>query len=431
MSELRTIKVALAGCGTVGSGVAEIVVNRAEALARRTGLRFEITRALVTNLRRKRTAPLPDRVYTDDPADLATADADMIVEVMGGTTTARDVVLAALKAGKPVVTANKALLALHGAEVYAAARAAGTCIALEASCAGGLPIIGALLRGLQSNHIDAILGIFNSTCNFVLSSMLDGGMTYADAVAEAQRCGYAEADPTLDVSGGDTAHKLTVLASLALGYNLSFSKIAMQGIDTLRLDDLRMAREMGYACKLLGIGKRVGENGVHLAVHPTLVPASHELAGLSGTSSGVWVHGDVVGETFYSGAGAGSLPTASAVVADMIAVAIGAAQATFDGLRVFNDLTPTPEYADPGASVEPFYLRFSFDPSHPSPENDVQRALANVQVTPERVHHSPREHSVGVITKPIARSRMRTALAMAASNLQLIGEPVMLAVLEG
>ncbi len=433
MSEHRTLKVALAGCGTVGSGVAEIVVNRAEALARRTGLRFAITRALILDLNEKPSAPLADSVYTEDPADLLSADADMLVEVMGGTDTARDVVLAALAAGKPVVTANKALLALHGAELFRAARAAGTCVAFEASCAGGLPIVGTLLRGLQANHLDAILGIFNGTCNFVLSSMLDDGMSYADAVAEAQRCGYAETDPTLDVSGGDTAHKLTVLASLAFGYDLDFSQIAMQGIDTLQRDDLRIAQEMGYACKLLGIARRgTGDSdAVHLAVQPTLVPAAHPLAGLSGADNGVWTRGDVAGETFYSGAGAGSLPAASAVVADMIEVATGAAQATFAGLQVYSDQTPAPEYADPDAAIEPFYVRFSFDPAHAAPVADVERALRDVQVALERTHHAAGAHAVAVITKPIMRNRLRTALSIAAGNLQLTGEPVMLAVLEG
>jgi homoserine dehydrogenase len=429
MAVEKTIKVALAGCGTVGSGVADIVVHRGDALARRTGLRFEITRALVSNLHRERTAPLPKEVYTDDPADLARTDADMLVEVMGGTDTARTVVVDALGRGQPVVTANKALLALHGAEVYAAARTNETCVAFEASCAGGLPIVGALLRGLQANQLDTILGIFNSTCNFILSAMLHDGMAYADAVAEAQRCGYAEADPTLDVSGGDTAHKLTVLASLAFGLNLDFSQVALSGIDTLRLDDLAIAREMGYACKLIGVGRRGEGDTVSLLARPMLVPHGHPLAALTGTDSGVWTRGDVVGETFYSGAGAGSLPTASAVVADMIEVAGGAAQATFNGLRVYNDLTPSPTYLPADEVREPYYVRFGFDPAHPAAADDVQKRLRAVSIPVARVHQSTGYQAVAALTEPVSGQRIRTGVRMAAGDLHLVDEPVCLPVL--
>jgi homoserine dehydrogenase len=431
MTTKRNIKVAVAGFGTVGSGVAEIVVNRGEALAARTGLRFEITRALVSNLHKQRDAPVDRALLTDDPEALLAADMDMLVEVVGGTDTARDVVLAALRKGIPVVTANKALLALHGAEIYRTARENKTCVAFEASCAGGLPIIGALLGGLQANQNDTILGIFNSTCNFVLTAMLDRGMRFADAVTEAQQCGYAEADPTLDVSGGDTAHKLTVLASLAFGLNLDFSKIAMTGIDSLQLIDLRIARALGFACKLIGVGRRGQDrhDEIMLAVEPTLLPASHPLAGLTGTSSGVCVYGDVVGETSYAGAGAGSLPTASAVVADMIEVATGAAQATFDGLRMFNDQTPTPTYLDPASVRSSAYVRFSFDPRHADPVADVKRVLADVELRVERIHLAADEHAVAVITAPVRRSNLRTAVRMAAGNLLLNGEPVILPVL--
>jgi homoserine dehydrogenase len=436
MNRERTIKVALAGCGTVGSGVLDIVVNRAESLACRTGVRFQVVGGLVADLSKKRSLPLDPHLLTDEPAALLSRDYDLLVEVMGGTTTARAVVLDALRAGKPVVTANKALLALHGAEVFRTAHAHSACVAFEASCAGGLPIVGAVLRGLQANRINQLVGIFNSTCNFVLTAMLDRGMTFADAVAEAQRSGYAEADPTLDVSGGDTAHKLTVLASLAFARNIEFSRIAMQGIDRLQLDDLRIAREMGYACKLLGIGRRV-TNGphaqnerLHLAVRPTLVPNAHPLAALTGASSGLWVQGDAVGETFYSGAGAGSLPTASAVVADMIEVATGATQATFNSLRIFNDQTAPAEYVDPGAPEGPFYVRFTFDSPRQDALSDLARALSDIPMRHERSHAaSDRRHAV-IITAPITCAELDTAVRAIASRLPLAGEPVVLPVLE-
>jgi homoserine dehydrogenase len=434
MQDVRMIKVALAGCGTVGGGIAEIVINRADDLARRTGLRFEILKALVSNASKKRDNPLPAQVYTDQPAELtaAFAEADLVVEVIGGTTTAREIVLAALQAGKPVVTANKALLALHGAEVYRTARAHQTFVSFEASCAGGLPIIGPLLRGLQANRNHKLLGIFNSTCNFVLTKMLDDGMSYEDAVAEAQRCGYAEADPTLDVSGGDTAHKLTILASLAFGLNLEYDRVDLEGIDRLQLTDLRIAREMGYACKLLGVGERIPSDdaeSVYLAVHPTLVPAGNPLAGLSGTWSGVWVEGDVLGSTFYSGAGAGALPTASAVVADMIEAATGSAAATFAALGTYNDRTPAVDYVDPNTVPMSCYVRFSVDPAYFSPAV-FEQAWEKTPVAVRRVHHCPVEQSVAVITGPMTRSNLRTAVRMALADLQITGEPVVLPVLE-
>ncbi len=359
MSEVKTIRVALAGCGTVGGGVAEIIIKRGDALAARTGLRFEIVKALVSDASKKREVPFDSSLFTDDPNDLANLDVDMVVEVMGGTDTACEVVIAALKRGIPVVTANKALLAHHGVEVYEAARKGNTCIAFEASCAGGLPIIGALLRGLQANRNTSIMGIFNSTCNYILTEMLSGGATYGDALKSAQQAGYAEADPTLDVGGGDTAHKLTILASLAFGLNLDGKKVAMEGIESVELSDLQIAQDLGYACKLLGIGERFDDGSVSLSVHPTLIPHSETLAGMNGTSGAVVVQGDVVGETFYAGAGAGSLPTASAVVADMVDVASGAAQKTFEQIRVYNDRTSNAQYRDSGERQYAYFVRFS------------------------------------------------------------------------
>ena len=360
MTKERIMNVALAGCGTVGSAVAEIVVNRGDELAARTGVRFRIVRALVADLNRDRSAPVDRSVFTSNVAEFNATPADLLVEVLGGTGTSREVVMAALQAGRPVVTANKALLALHGVEVFQTARRAGVCVAFEASCAGGLPIIGALLHGLTANRIDKLYGILNSTCHFIITQMMVNKASFAEALADAQRRGYAEADPTLDIAGGDTAHKLTILASLAFGLNIDFNRVVTEGIQQLQLDDLRIADELGYACKLLGVARRIYGDGdvaksgrparpsdlVSLEVHPMLVPKSHSLAVRSGTSSGVGVVGDAVDETFYAGAGAGGLPTASGVVADMVDVATGAAKATFEHLRIFSDRTPPARYAD-------------------------------------------------------------------------------------
>ncbi|GJM25747.1 MAG: homoserine dehydrogenase [Phycisphaerae bacterium] len=379
MSDVKTIRVALAGCGTVGGGVAEIVINRGDALAARTGLRFEVVKALVSDASKKRDVPFDSSLFTDDPNELAAADVDMVVEVMGGTDTARDVVLAALSRGVPVVTANKALLAHHGAEIYETARNGNTCIAFEASCAGGLPIIGALLRGLLANRNTTIMGIFNSTCNYILTQMLSGGASYEAALRSAQESGYAEADPTLDVGGGDTAHKLTILASLAFGLNLDADQIPIEGIDGIELVDLQIAEDLGFMCKMLGIG-RCSEVAfdplVSLRVHPTLLPYEHELAFMDGTSGAVLVMGDVVGKTFYSGAGAGSLPTASAVVADMVEVASGAAKQTFDQVQIHNDRTPEAAYFDAGQCEYAFYIRVSIDQAGCSAQDIINKIMA-------------------------------------------------------
>jgi homoserine dehydrogenase len=409
MQAPKEIKVALAGCGTVGAGVCEIVVNRAEALFARTGLRFRIVGVLVADTAKDRGVPVDKKLFTDDAKALARTDADMLVEVIGGTRTAREVVLAALGRAMPVVTANKALLALHGPEIYAAARRSGACLAFEASCAGGLPIVGPILRGLQANRNQTLIGIFNSTCNFIITEMLERDATFDDAVRMAQQRGYAEADPTLDVSGGDTAHKLTILASLAFGMNVEFHRLAIEGIQSLQAADLRIARRVGYACKLLGVANRTGD-ALSAAVHPTLVHATHPIAGMAGTSSGILVVGDVVGETFFAGAGAGSLPTASAVVADMIEVATGSAQASFDHLRVYNDLTAPPTYADPADLLSKYYIRVSVaDPD--SRRGVVADRLKELGLPVTEVHAIPEERAVAAFVGPVTDRAVRAALA--------------------
>lgn len=409
MQKSREIKVALAGCGTVGAGVCEVVLNRADELAARTGLQFKIVRVLVSDLGKDRGVPLDKSVFTDDPARFGEADADMVVEVIGGTTTAREVVLGALKRGAAVVTANKALLAMHGAEVYAAARASGACVAFEASCAGGLPIVGPILRGLQANRNQSLYGIFNSTCNFIITEMLERGATFDDAVRMAQERGYAEADPTLDVSGGDTAHKLTILTSLAFGVHVEFKRVALEGIQSLKAADLRIARQLGYSCKLLGISHRTPA-GLSAAVHPTLVPKSHPLAGMSGTSSGVLVNGDVVGETFFAGAGAGSLPTASAVVADMIEVATGSAQASFHHLRVYNDLTLPPKYVDPADIPSGYYVRIRADDPEGG-KNAFGHRLKELKLSVSKIHAVPSENALAAVIEPVTDRVIRVALS--------------------
>ena len=411
MKTTRKLGIALAGCGTVGAGVIEIIENRGEKLAERTGVSFEVRRILVADPTKKRPINVDQSVYTTDPQDLCRDDVDLVVEVIGGTDTAKRVVLDALKAGKPVVTANKALLAYHGAEVYRTARENNTCISFEASCAGGLPIVGALLRGLQANENCRIMGIFNSTCNFIITEMLEKGKSYEEALSDAQAAGYAEADPALDVSGGDTAHKLTVLSSLAFGLNLDFKHVNMEGIETLDLLDLQIAKKLGYACKLLGIAERKA-NTVNLRVHPTFVPVQNMMASMYGTCSGVSVDGDVVGNTFYAGAGAGSLPTASAVVADMIDVATGSAKCTFEQLRIYNDLADEATYGAPGEVVSSYYLR-----CETTDEKKIAGEFQNASLPIQLAKSLQDPTATVIITKPVTEKEFRSRLAEVSASI--------------
>jgi homoserine dehydrogenase len=316
---MNPIRVGLIGTGVVGGGVLKVLQRNAGEIARRAGREIVITHVGARNPDKAR-AMVPEGVHLTDPMTAATAkDVDVVVEVIGGTTTAKDVILAALNAGKPVVTANKALLALHGNEIFAAARAKGVSITFEAAVAGGIPIIKALREGLAANQIQWVAGIINGTTNFILSEMRSKKLPYAQVLAQAQKLGYAEADPTFDVEGIDAAHKLTILAAIAFGVPVQFDKAYVEGISKLQAQDIAYAEELGYRIKLLGITRRHA-NGIELRVHPTLVPAKRLIANVEGAMNAVLVKGDAVGATLYYGAGAGSEPTASAVVADLVDV---------------------------------------------------------------------------------------------------------------
>ena len=336
----RTIGVALLGCGVVGGGVADALLDDRDLLRRRTGVTFDVRHVVVRDAgRADRRAGLP--LTTDAAAAIADPAVDVVVELVGGTGVAGEYVAAALRAGKPVVTANKSLLAARGPELFALARRHGVPIAFEASCGGGIPIIHALVHGLVANRIDALVGIVNGTCNFILTQMTRQGWTYARALAEAQRLGFAEADPAMDVSGRDAAQKLAVLAGLAFNARVLESDVSVEGIDTLDATDLRLAGELGYVIKLLAIGERsAGGDGVDrlaLRVHPTLVHTGNVLADVSGGFNAVSVYGHAVGHALFYGRGAGRRPTASAVVADLVDVALGTAELTARQMRVFPD----------------------------------------------------------------------------------------------
>ena len=314
------IKVALLGLGVVGGGTYKVLARNALEIARRAGRTIEVTRVAVRDVAKARQLLGPALVVGTDPfAVVRYPSIDIVVELIGGDTLARELVLEAIAQGKHVVTANKALLAKHGTEIFAAASARGVMVAFEAAVAGGIPIIKAIREGLTANRIEWVAGIINGTTNFILSEMRSRGLSFATVLAEAQKLGYAEADPTFDIEGVDAAHKLTLLASLAFGIPVQFDKAYIEGISKLAAEDIKLAERLGYRIKLLGICKRRPQ-GIELRVHPALVPIKSLLANVEGAMNAVLVNGDAVGQTLYYGKGAGEEPTASAVVADLVDV---------------------------------------------------------------------------------------------------------------
>jgi homoserine dehydrogenase len=317
---VKPIQVGLLGLGTVGSGTIEVLRRNREEISRRAGRDIVIKVASAKDLTKERKVSLDGIELVPTAGHIVTRpDVDIVVELIGGDTAARDLVLKAIDAGKHVVTANKALLAKHGTEIFARAQKKGVMVAFEASVAGGVPIIKAIREGLSANRIEWIAGIINGTCNYILSEMRDKGLPFAMVLAEAQRLGYAEADPSFDVDGIDAAHKLTILAAIAYGIPMQFDKAHTEGIGKLTAVDIKYAEGLGYRIKLLGITRRTAK-GIELRVHPTLVPARRLIANVEGVMNAVLVKGDAVGPTLYYGRGAGAEATASAVVADLVDV---------------------------------------------------------------------------------------------------------------
>jgi len=318
---VKPVKVGLLGLGTVGGGTLNVLVRNAQEIARRAGRDIVVSHAAAREYDPSQLDGLDQVEICNDAFDVvANPEVDIIVELIGGYSPARELVLEAIKNGKHVVTANKALVAMHGNEIFTAAQEKGVTVAFEAAVAGGIPIIKAVREGLAANHIEWIAGIINGTGNFILTEMKDKGRDFADVLKEAQALGYAEADPTFDVEGIDAAHKLTILASLAFGTPLQFDKCYTEGISKIEPQDVTYAEQFGYRIKHLGVTRKT-DVGVELRVHPTLIPEKRLIANVNGVMNAVLVHGDAVGPTLYYGAGAGSLPTASAVVADVIDVA--------------------------------------------------------------------------------------------------------------
>lgn len=353
-----TYGIAVVGCGTVGNATASLLIDGTDRFLQNTGITLAVKALVDVNFDRARDAGLDESLFNEDYASVLTnPDVHLVVETVGGLTIARTIMEKALKAGKHVVTANKALLAHYGMELFALARKNGVSIGFEASCAGGIPIVRALVDGLSANDNEALYGIVNGTSNFILTEMVENGSSYSKALSRAQAEGLAEADPTLDVNGMDAAHKLTLLASLAFGERVPLDEIPVEGIDGLDLFDVATGRELGYVLKLVAMARK-SDNGLELAVKPVFLPENHPLARVSGPFNAVSVYGNAVGHTMYYGRGAGGTPTASAVVSDILSIAVGTWPTLFSRLTIWPDLRPEAVLADAGSSIHRYYLRF-------------------------------------------------------------------------
>jgi len=415
---LKSVRIGLMGLGTVGGGTATVLTRNSDEISRRVGRSLEIVRAAAREINEQTLFTADSGVkLSDDAWDVVNdPDVDVVVELIGGYSPARELVLKAIENGKHVVTANKALIAMHGAEIFAAANEKGVSVCYEAAVAGGIPIIKAMREGLAGNKIEWLAGIINGTGNFILTEMRDKGRDFDDVLKEAQALGYAEADPTFDVEGIDAAHKLTILASIAFGIPLQFDKTFTEGISKVTTEDVTYAEELGYRIKHLGVARRT-DKGIEMRVHPTLIPEKRLIANVDGVMNAVLVQGDAVGPTLYYGAGAGAEPTASAVVADIIDVA-----RTFES-AVDNKVTslgyqPGKESNDTVLSAEDFetayYLRLSVE-DRSGVLADVANIFAEQGISIEAVIQKEPESegekvSLILLTQKVQEKKMNAAL---------------------
>ena len=415
---MKPVKIGILGLGTVGCGTISVLARNGLEIARRAGREISIIQASARDLKKKRPCSTDGIKLVTDPYEVVrNPEIEVVVELIGGYEPARALVLEAIANGKHVVTANKALIAVHGNEIFAQAQKKGVMVAFEAAVAGGIPIIKAVREGLAGNRIEWIAGIINGTSNFILTEMRDKGADFADALKEAQRLGYAEADPTFDVEGIDTAHKLTILAAIAFGIPLKFKQAYTEGITRITRMDVQYAENLGYRLKLLGIARRTN-GGVELRVHPTLIPERRLIANVDGAMNAVLVKGDAVGPTLFYGAGAGAEPTASAVVADLV--------------DVVRTLTGDPNNRVPHLAFQPdalvdlpilpiedvetsYYLRLhALD--KPGVLAEVTRILADLNISIESILQKeprPNEKTVPVIilTQRVREKNMNEAIA--------------------
>ncbi len=388
---MEKTKVAIIGLGTVGQGVAKLLLDHGDRTARHAGRTLWLEKAVVRDLKKARSCDLPKGVLTDKVDDVINnPEIKVVASLIGGLEPERTIMLRLLENGKDVVTANKALLAEHGPELFDRARELGRSIAFEASVAGGIPIIANISQCLSANEIKSLHGILNGTTNFILSKMHDEGASYSEVLAEAQRLGYAEADPAFDVNGSDAAQKLAILAHLAFGARVSWKDIPRIGIDKLDVADVRYAKEMGYRIKLLAVADLVDDT-LELDVSPALVRARSPLAEVSGPFNAIRVEGDAVGPLFFHGQGAGQMPTASAVVADIIDTAVGRTAITFRTLELWSNRQASVTTAPSDSAVAKFYLRVMVE-DHPGVLAQVTTALGEHDISIASVlQHEPLE----------------------------------------
>ena len=410
---VKEIKVGIIGFGTVGAGVAANILANSDVIASRTGVKLVLAKVADLDITTDRGVRIPEGVLTTDAAE-AIREADIVVELVGGTSVAKIFILDSIRAGKPVVTANKALLALHGEEIFAAAEAAGVDVYYEASVAGGIPIIKALREGLVSNRIHRIYGIMNGTCNYILTRMENEGADFSTVLADAQKLGYAEANPSLDIDGFDTAHKTAILAALAFGEWFGLDPVHVEGIRDLELADLRYAEELGYRIKLLAVIKE-SDGDVQMSVRPTLIPRNTLLANISDVFNGVLVEGDTVGQTLFYGRGAGRNATASAVVADLTDVAINLAVGSVRRISAFRPGKLFRRVLSMEESSSRFYLRLQVRDC-PGVIASIAQILADKSISiSSLIQHERREAdgtvALVILTHVAPEKSLRAALA--------------------
>ncbi|MCG8651304.1 MAG: homoserine dehydrogenase [Pirellulales bacterium] len=378
---MEKTNVAIVGLGTVGAGVARLLLDHGDRTARHAGRTLWLKKAVVRDLEKPRDVELPAGVLTDSVQEVIDdPEITVVAQLIGGLEPAREIMLRLMESGKDIVTANKALLAEHGAELFTRARELGRSIAFEAAVAGGIPIIANVSQCLSANQIESLEGILNGTSNFIVTQMDEKGSSYQEVLKQAQQLGYAEADPTMDVDGTDAAQKLAILAHLAFGATVDWTQIPREGIDRLDPDDLRYARELDYRIKLLAVAE-LAEDGLELSVGPTLVPVGTPLAEVRDAFNAIRVIGDAVGPVFYHGLGAGQMPTASAVAADVIDTAVGRTRLTFQTLEYFSiDQPPRVKLRDGDTQVGRYYFRLQVA-NHPGTLASITAVLAKHQIS--------------------------------------------------
>lgn len=411
---MNTIGVAVIGCGTVGGATAKILTENIKEIQKRTGKEIVLKYIVDLNFDHAKKIGLNETLFSEDyNTALNDKTVSIVVELVGGLSIAKTIMERALKAGKNIVTANKALLAHYGKELFALAREKGVSIGFEASCGGGIPVVKAITDSLLANNNEALFGIVNGTCNYILTEMTEKGQSFKDALANAQALGLAEADPTLDINGMDSAHKLALMGSLLFEERIDLETFPVKGIDSLDIFDVKMGLEMGYVVKLLAIARKESE-GLALRVAPVFISTKHPLSRVSGAFNAISLYGDAVGHTMYYGRGAGDTPTASAVIADIIGLAVGSIQLAFNSLTIWPDLTPPAKLLPKGKASGRFYVRVMTE-DKPGVISKMASALsdANISITSLRQSEHNEKNGflpVAVTTHLTTRGTMEEAV---------------------